>query len=212
MGKLILVRHGESQYNAENRFTGWDDPSLTDRGLLEMMEVGHEIRGVALDIAFCSALRRTAESVRAVLGAAHQPELPIEAASELNERSYGDLQGLNKTDAIGRFGADQVGRWRRSFHAVPPGGESMEQASERISAFFQRRILPEAKRWNVLVCAHGNTLRAIVRKLDSLGDEAFERLEIPTGSIFAYLVNEDGAIEAVSRRMPGDTNPGGSIV
>lgn len=212
MGLLFLIRHGESQYNLENRFTGGEDPPLTERGRFEMTAAGDQIRGTALDLAFCSAMSRSLMSVQILLDAAHQPQIPVVVAKDLNERNYGSLQGMNKDEAVRRYGEEQVRQWRRSYRAVPPGGESLEHASERILPFFRQRILLEAEQWNVLVCAHGNTLRAIVRDLECLQEEVLMTLDIPTASILLYRIERDGEANLVSKRIPVENDPGGSLL
>lgn len=211
-GRLILVRHGESQYNLENRFTGWADPPLTERGILEAQEAGARLRGVALNLAFCSTLLRSLESARLVLTTAGTGEIPLVIAAELKERHYGALEGLNKDEAIARFGREQVLLWRRSYDAVPPGGESMAHASARILPYFRTRILPEAYERSVLICAHGNTLRSLARELLTMDEATFRTFDIPTGSILTFELTAGSAPALVSQHLAPGTSPGGSLL
>lgn len=211
-GRLVLVRHGESQFNLANRFTGWTDVPLTDRGRREATEAGAALRDMAFDRAFCSGLIRSIESAHLLLAAAEQPDVPLVQAVELNERRYGDLEGLGKDEAIARFGEAQVHLWRRSYLAAPPGGESLADATARILPFVRARILPPAGTGNVLVLAHGNTLRAIVRELRRLTDEELMRFDIPTGTILIFRIAAGAAPELVSERVPQDPDPRGSLL
>ena len=211
MGTLFLVRHGESQYNLENRFTGWKDPALTEHGILEMKMAGDYLLGTHCEVAFCSCLQRTKQSTHILLAAACQPEIPIIIAKELNERSYGTLEGLSKSDAVAAFGARQVLAWRRGYRDVPPNGESLLMAEERVLPYFEKTIAPESNKGSVLVCAHGNTLRAIVKNIERLGDEEIEALDIFTGSIRAYEFNE-GRVNLQSIWNPKGNAPNNSVL
>src|SRR5579862_2100281 len=171
MSKLILLRHGQSLWNLENRFTGWIDIELTKQGELEAEEAGKKIRlaGIRLDQAFTSVLKRAIDTLTICLHAACQEGIPIEYDQALNERHYGDLQGLNKDETAQKFGADQVKIWRRSYDVRPPNGESLEDTAARTLPYFYDKIMPSLKAGkNVLISAHGNSLRAIVMKLDNL--------------------------------------------
>jgi 2,3-bisphosphoglycerate-dependent phosphoglycerate mutase len=192
MAALYLVRHGESVWNRENRFTGWTDVPLTDAGRREMIAAGRQLRDVRLRRAFSSALRRTVESLAILLDAAGI-RVDVVAAAELNERFYGRLQGLDKDEAARAFGAEQVRLWRRSYAVAPPGGESLADAAARILPYCRRAILPlPASGQEALVCAHGNTLRAIIMDLDRLDPEAVAALEVPTGAVYRYDIRPDG--------------------
>lgn len=195
-GRLVLVRHGQSTFNAENRFTGWSDPPLTTLGEEEAAAVaeGLAAAGITVDAAFSSALDRTIASTRIILqrlGSRAQPR----ADPELNERDYGGLTGLNKAEAAARFGADQVTVWRRSYKVAPPDGESLRDVVARAVPFYLREILPVALRGNtVLVVAHGNTLRALVSALEGLSAPQVEALEIATGEIVKYDLRPDATL------------------
>lgn len=194
MGNLYLLRHGQSTWNLEDRFTGWVDVPLTEQGKREMREAAEKLRGVTLDAVYTSALSRTKVSAQIVLNALDQ-DPPLVAAPELNERFYGDLQGLNKAETAMKFGAEQVRQWRRSYSIAPPGGESLQDAAARIIPYFQATILPRMiSGLNVLVCAHGNTIRAIRMSLDKLDEENIMAMEVPTGGLYHYLINADSVV------------------
>ena len=201
MSTLILVRHGESVWNAENRFTGWVDSPLSDSGREEAKNGGERLaaEGVRVDHAFTSTLVRAIETGQIVLDALGQGDLPQEQAWELNERFYGFLTGRNKDEAREMFGEEQVHVWRRSFATAPPGGESLKDTTDRALPYFRERIQPLLDGGTVvLVSAHGNSLRAIVKQLDELDDDAVTGLEIPTGVPIVYDMR-DG--EPVGKRV-----------
>jgi 2,3-bisphosphoglycerate-dependent phosphoglycerate mutase len=189
MPVLVLVRHGESQYNLENRFTGWLDIPLTPNGKEEAIKAAKilQAHNLLFKKAYSSTLSRAIDSLNLILELLHQERIPVETNSALNERHYGELQGLNKSEAAQKFGEEQVRLWRRSFDVKPPGGESLEDTAKRVLPYFHSNILADIRVVkNVLVVAHGNSLRAIVMDLDKLTKEAVERLEIPTGKPILY--------------------------
>ncbi len=189
MSTLILVRHGESEWNAENRFTGWVDVALSDKGRQEAREGGRRLaaEGYRVDKAFTSTLQRAIETGEIVLAELGQPDLPQERAWQLNERYYGALTGRDKAQTAEEFGEEQVHLWRRSYDVPPPGGESLKDTADRALPFFRARVLPALTDHDVvLVSAHGNSLRSICKELDGLDDEAVTRLEIPTGIPVIY--------------------------
>ncbi|MBW3601901.1 MAG: 2,3-diphosphoglycerate-dependent phosphoglycerate mutase [Actinobacteria bacterium] len=201
MSTLILVRHGESVWNAENRFTGWVDSPLSDQGREEAKKGGERLaaEGVRVDDAFTSTLVRGIETGQIVLDALGQGDLAQEQAWELNERFYGFLTGRNKDEARRMFGEEQVHVWRRSFATAPPGGESLKDTTDRALPYFRERIQPLLRDDAVvLISAHGNSLRAIVKQLDGLDDDAVTRLEIPTGVPIVYEMRDD---EPVAKRV-----------
>ncbi len=201
MSTLILVRHGESVWNAENRFTGWVDSPLSDNGREEAKTGGERLaaEGVRVDHAYTSTLVRAIETGQIVLDALGQGDLPQEQAWELNERFYGFLTGRNKDEARELFGEEQVHVWRRSFATAPPGGESLKDTTDRALPYFRQRIQPLLEGDTVvLVSAHGNSLRGIVKQLDELDDDAVTGLEIPTGVPIVYDMR-DG--EPVGKRI-----------
>lgn len=197
MALLVLVRHGESQWNLENRFTGWVDVPLTDAGRREAERAGELLRGMRFDCAYTSVLQRATETLDIILRAIGQLDLPVERDAALNERHYGDLQGLNKAETAEKYGAEQVHLWRRSFDVPPPGGESLKNTAERTLPYFNRVIVPQVEAAkNVLVVAHGNSLRSIVMHLDRLTKEQVLELNLATGVPIAYEVAPDMSIKS----------------
>ena len=197
MSKLILLRHGQSTWNLENRFTGWVDVELTPQGEAEAAQSGEKIKmaGIHLDRAFTSVLKRAIETLNICLRSAGQEGIPIEYDQALNERHYGDLQGLNKAETAEKFGEAQVKLWRRSYSVQPPGGESLEDTSKRTLPYFESKILPALERGeNILISAHGNSLRAIVMKLDSLTEQQIVELNIPNGVPIIYDFDTHGNV------------------
>ncbi len=195
MAKLILLRHGESTWNLENRFTGWTDIPLTEKGEKEAIEAGEKLRNLPIDIAFTSVLKRAIDTTALTLKAAHQENVPVIRDAAINERMYGDLQGLNKAETAQKFGDQQVKLWRRSYDVAPPNGESLKDTAARALPYFRDRILPEVKAGkNVLVSAHGNSLRAIVMHLDNLTEKQVVELNIPNGIPIIYDFDADGNI------------------
>lgn len=195
MSDLILLRHGESQWNLENRFTGWVDVPLSPRGEAEARAAGEKLRGRRIDKVYTSVLARAVETARIALEAAGIGAVPIERDAAVNERRYGDLEGLNKAEAARQFGADQVKQWRRSYDVKPPGGESLADTAARVLPYWERRIWPDLRAGkNVLVVAHGNSLRALAMHLDRLTPEQVIQLEIPTGVPLLYEIGPDGAV------------------
>jgi len=197
MATLILVRHGQSKWNLENRFTGWIDVPLTEAGRAEATKAGQLIRDIKIkfDVAYTSVLVRATETLDIILSILEQKGIPIIKNQALNERHYGELQGLNKDEMRKKFGESQVKLWRRSYDVAPPGGESLKDTAARTIPFFESRILSDLKAGkNVLVCAHGNSLRSIVMHLDGLTKEQVLALEIPTGVPIRYEIRPDGTV------------------
>lgn len=169
MGTLILVRHGQSVWNLENRFTGWTDVPLTEQGEHEARAAGEKLRDYHFDRGFTSVLSRAKETLRIILDVIGQPDLPVETDSALNERHYGELQGLNKAETAEKLGKEVVFEWRRTYEGRPPGGESLKDTAERVVPYYQTRIEPCVNADEiVLVVAHGNSLRALVTALDAI--------------------------------------------
>ena len=194
---LILIRHGQSEWNALNQFTGWKDPDLTAKGIEEARNAGMIINNLNInfDLVFTSALKRAQNTAEIILKEINQPLSTIKNQA-LNERNYGDLAGLNKDDARKRWGDEQVHIWRRSYDIPPPGGESLKDTGERVLPFFMKEIHPHVCRGkNVLVAAHGNSLRSLIKFLDNISDEDIVKLEIPTGAPIHYVINEDGSVK-----------------
>ncbi|MGH2364030.1 MAG: 2,3-bisphosphoglycerate-dependent phosphoglycerate mutase [Chloroflexota bacterium] len=199
---LCLLRHGQSQWNRENRFTGWVDVPLTETGREEARRAGRALRsaGLRFDLAYTSVLSRAEETLRIALAELEQSTLPVARDEALNERMYGDLQGLNKAETAAKFGDEQVHLWRRSYDVPPPNGESLKDTQARTLPYFRAHIRPAlAAGRNVLVAAHGNSLRAIVMELEQLTPEQIVKVEIPTGVPWVYQLDSELAI--VSKHM-----------
>lgn len=212
MTTLILMRHGKSAWNEKNLFTGWVDIPLTEKGIQESLEGGKRIQNLPIDVCFTSTLVRAQmtlslallhhksgkvpvflhpeEPLSKIYGT-QDSTLPVHISSALNERMYGELQGLNKAETAQKFGADQVQKWRRSYRERPPGGESLQMTAERTIPYFEKQIVPELKKGkHVFVCAHGNSLRSIVMVLEQLSEEEVVQLEIPTGDALVFQYDQ----------------------
>ena len=199
MKHVVLIRHGESQWNLENRFTGWVDVPLSLKGEQEAREAGEKLRAFRFDQAFTSVLTRAIRTLEIVLDVIGQPGLPVEQNQALNERMYGELQGLNKTETAEKYGEAQVKLWRRSYDVRPPGGESLQDTADRVLLYYRERVWPRlAKGETLLVVAHGNSLRALVMHLDRLSREEVLELNIPTGAPLLYELDDQG--QAVAHR------------
>jgi 2,3-bisphosphoglycerate-dependent phosphoglycerate mutase len=195
MARLVLLRHGESQWNLENRFTGWVDVPLSPKGIEEAKQAGEKLCGFTFDRAFTSVLSRANETLRIVLETTGQPTIPIEKDKALNERMYGDLQGLNKAETAKKYGDAQVKIWRRSYDVKPPGGESLKDTAERALPYYEKMIRPYLlKGETVIIAAHGNSLRALVMELDQLSKEEVLELNIPTGAPLLYEFDGSGKV------------------
>jgi 2,3-bisphosphoglycerate-dependent phosphoglycerate mutase len=195
MPKLILLRHGESQWNLENRFTGWVDVPLSPKGEEEARIAGEHLKGRQIDKLYTSVLKRAIDTATIALETAGISGIPTERDQALNERHYGDLQGLNKAETAAQYGDEQVHIWRRSYDVPPPNGESLKDTAARTLPYFNAKILPDIKAGlNVLVVAHGNSLRSIVMDLDKLTREEVLELNIPTGIPLLYKMETDGTI------------------
>jgi 2,3-bisphosphoglycerate-dependent phosphoglycerate mutase len=195
--RLILVRHGQSEWNLKNLFTGWRDPGLTEQGVAEARTAGRQLkaRGYDIEICFTSALKRAHQTLDLMLEEMGIANMTIVRNQALNERDYGDLAGLNKDDARKKWGEDQVQVWRRSFDVAPPGGESLKMTAERVLPYYEAEMEPRVMDGGtVLVSAHGNSLRALVMKLDRLSGEDVVKLEIATGEPMIYEFGADGAV------------------
>ena len=197
MGKLVLLRHGQSQWNLENRFTGWEDVPLTDQGRAEASRAGELLSKVSFDQAFTSELQRAQKTLDLVLAGNQDSAVPVVCDKALNERHYGELQGLNKAETAKEYGDEQVHIWRRSYDTAPPGGESLKDTAERTLPFFSAEIAPlVAAGKNVIVAAHGNSLRSIVMHLDNLSRDEVTQLNIPTGVPIVYEIDDAGEVSA----------------
>ena len=227
-GKLVLCRHGQSTWNLENLFTGWKDVDLTEKGVAEARQAGQDLKdlGISFDVTYTSVLKRAIRTLWLILDEKDQMWLPVIRAWELNERSYGALQGLNKAETAAQHGADQVHIWRRSYDIPPPAiaedderhpkfdarytgienlpaTESLKTTLERVAPYWHANIVPRLKAGeNVLIVAHGNSLRALVKMLDGISDEEITSLNIPTGIPLLYELDDD--LKPVSSRYLGD--------
>jgi 2,3-bisphosphoglycerate-dependent phosphoglycerate mutase len=194
---LVLVRHGQSDWNLKNLFTGWKDPGLTDKGISEAKAAGQRLKalGLGFDIAFTSALSRAQKTLDLILAEMGQPKLQIIRDLALNERDYGDLSGLNKDDARKKWGEEQVHIWRRSYDIAPPGGESLRDTLARTLPYYVQNILPRVLRGErVIVAAHGNSLRALVMVLEKLSPEQILKRELATGVPLVYRLHADATV------------------
>ncbi|RZO95472.1 MAG: 2,3-bisphosphoglycerate-dependent phosphoglycerate mutase [Gammaproteobacteria bacterium] len=190
---LVLVRHGQSEWNKKNLFTGWKDPELTELGIEEAIQAGKQLKqsDIKFDVMFTSDLFRAQETGRLILEQMNQTDIATIKDQSLNERNYGELAGLNKDDARKKWGEEQVHIWRRSFDVPPPGGESLKNTAERVLPYFESKILPEViKGKNILIAAHGNSLRALVMKLEDISPDEIVKLEIATGDPLTYECSE----------------------
>ncbi len=205
MGKLVLVRHGQSQWNLENRFTGWVDVPLSEKGRQEAMNAGEKLKGIKFDKAYTSALQRAQQTQDIILDVTGQKNVPVEKDQALNERHYGALQGLNKKETADKYGAEQVHIWRRSYDVPPPKdktelnpdgiSESLKDTAARTLPYFYSKILPDVKKgMSLLVSAHGNSLRSIVMDLDKLTKQQVLELNLDTGVPIVYDIESSGKI------------------
>jgi 2,3-bisphosphoglycerate-dependent phosphoglycerate mutase len=196
---LVLVRHGQSEWNYKNLFTGWRDVGLTELGVEEARAAGRRLkaRGFSFDLAYASVLKRAKDTLTIMLEELNQTGLETKYDQALNERDYGDLVGLNKDDARARWGEEQVHQWRRSYDTAPPGGESLKDTLARALPYYVKHILPDVlsgKR--VLVSAHGNSLRALIMAIEGLSPEEIVKLELATGVPIVYRLGPDSRLES----------------
>ena len=194
---LVLVRHGQSDWNLKNLFTGWKDPDLTAQGIAEAKAAGRKLkaRGLTFDVAFTSALTRAQHTLTLMLEELGQTTLPTIRDQALNERDYGELSGLNKDDARAKWGEEQVHVWRRSYDVPPPGGESLKDTLARALPYYVQEILPQVLRGKrTLVAAHGNSLRALIMVLERLTPEQILKRELATGVPVIYTLNADSTV------------------
>ncbi len=196
---LVLVRHGQSEWNLKNLFTGWKDVDLTEKGIAEARDAGRKLKaqGIIFDVAFTSALKRAQNTLTLMLEELGQQKIPVITDVALNERDYGELSGLNKDDARKKWGEEQVHIWRRSYDIAPPGGESLKDTLARTLPYYVTEILPRVLRGEkVLVAAHGNSLRALVMVLEKLSPEQILKREIGTGVPIIYRLDADSTVKS----------------
>ena len=200
MPDLLLIRHGQSTYNLANLFTGWLDVPLSSNGIKEAEKAALKLKDYKIDIAYTSILKRAIDTLNIILDMKKKDNIPVIENKALNERNYGDLQGLNKDDVRKKYGKEQVLLWRRSYNTTPPRGESLKDTSARVIPYFQSVICKDISNGlNVLVVAHGNSLRAIVKELDKISDENIINLNIDTGKIYLYSLDSD--LKIISKKI-----------
>lgn len=200
MPQLILLRHGESQWNLENRFTGWVDIDLSQKGEEEARLAGLLLKPFEFDFVFTSALKRAQRTAEIVLEISGKSGVPISRNQALNERHYGDLQGLNKDDIGRQYGQEQLKIWRRSYDVPPPNGESLKDTQNRVMPYYHQEIEPLLKKGhNIFVAAHGNSLRSLVMHLENLTKEQVLELNIPTGIPYVYDLDEN--LKIINKRI-----------
>ncbi len=219
MGTLVLVRHGLSQWNLENRFAGWNDiPTLADRGRDDTRRVAPVLKDFVFDVAWTSRLRRATETLDILLEGIGQQNIPVEKDSGLNERYYGDLQGLKRSDVIKKHGEEQVRLWRRSYSTQPPNGESIADCEKRVLPVFKQYILPLVESGKtVLIAGHGNGFRPMFRYLDNLDEDAMASLEVLLTTPYVYRFEGKKVVEKTILTVPGivvrvDQNTGEQII
>jgi 2,3-bisphosphoglycerate-dependent phosphoglycerate mutase len=196
---LVLVRHGQSEWNLKNLFTGWADPDITEKGVAEAIAAGQRLKahGLTFDIAFTSVLKRAQHTLDLILGELGQTGLETIRDQALNERDYGDLVGLNKAEAAEKWGQEQVHKWRRSYDVRPPGGESLKDTAERVLPYYEANIRPRVLAGErVIIVAHGNSLRALIMGLEGLTGEAIVARELATGLPLVYGLDAGGAVSS----------------
>jgi 2,3-bisphosphoglycerate-dependent phosphoglycerate mutase len=192
MSKLVIVRHGQSEWNAQNRFTGWVDVELAPKGVEEARGAGEKLRGLRFDKAYTSALKRAQNTLTGILEVTGQTDIEVVRNEALNERMYGDIQGMNKDEARTQFGEEQVHIWRRSYDVPPPGGESLKDTAARVIPYFDAVIAPELRAGrDIIIAAHGNSLRALIMHLEQLSPEEILKTEVPTGQPRLYELDAD---------------------
>lgn len=195
MAKLVLVRHGESEWNALSLWTGWTDVDLSDKGREEAKKAGDSIKDIKFDYAFTSDLKRAKHTLDGILEVLQQKDLPITVASEFKERSYGDLTGKNKWKIKEEYGDEQFKKWRRSWDFPVPNGESLKDVFNRAVPYYNSNILPLIKEEkNVLIAAHGNSLRALIKQLENISDDEISSVEFGTGTVYVYDMDKEGKI------------------
>lgn len=212
MGTLILIRHGQSQWNLENRFTGWTDVALTEQGKSDAGKAGEALKEFKFDRAFTSDLMRAQDTLSIILTTLGQTGIPVTKDKALNERHYGDLQGLNKAETAEKYGKEQVQLWRRSYTTQPPNGESMADCEKRTLPYFETEILPLVIAGEtVIVAAHGNSLRPIIKSLDNLSPEVAAEMEIGLCTPYIYWFEGKNITKREVREVKGIITKGASI-
>jgi len=192
MAQLVIFRHGQSVWNLENKFTGWVDVELTEKGIEEAKKAGQKLKGYTFDLAYASNLQRAQKTLSLALEQSGQSTIPVTYNEALNERMYGDLQGLNKADTVVKFGEEQVKIWRRSYDIAPPNGESLKDTAARVIPYFESEIVPKLKAGkNIVIAAHGNSLRALIMYLEKMTPAQILEFEIGTAVPRLYELDEN---------------------
>ncbi len=192
MSKLTIVRHGQSEWNLQNKFTGWVDVELTEQGREEARRAGEQLKGEAFDEAYTSDLKRAQNTLSMILEVSGQEGIPVTRNEALNERHYGDLQGLDKAETAKKYGDEQVHIWRRSYDIAPPNGESLKDTAARVLPYFEKEIIPKLKAGkNIIIAAHGNSLRALIMHIEKLNEEQILQREIGTARPITYTFDAD---------------------
>ena len=199
MAQLTIVRHGQSEWNLQNRFTGWEDVSLTEKGIEEARNAGEQLKGMKFDEAFTSNLQRAQNTLNIILETCGMAGIPVTKNEALNERHYGDLQGLDKAETAAKFGDEQVHIWRRSYDVAPPNGESLKDTAIRVLPYYEAEIEPRLKQGrNIIIAAHGNSLRALIMHIEKLSPEQILKREIGTAKPITYEF--DGEMNLLSTK------------
>ena len=195
MAQLVIIRHGQSQWNLENRFTGWVDVELSPKGIEEAKQAGEILKMYKFDEAFTSGLQRAQKTLNAILEISGQTDIPVTKNEALNERMYGDLQGLDKAETAKKYGDEQVHIWRRSFDVPPPNGESLKDTAERVLPYYKENIEPLLKQGkNIIISAHGNSLRALIMYLENLTADEILKKELGTARPIVYQLDENAKV------------------
>ncbi len=207
MAHLVLVRHGESEWNAKGLWTGWTDVNLSENGRIEARKAGDLLKDIHFDLAYTSALKRAQQTLEEIQGIL-QTQLQPTADKALNERDYGDLTGKNKWDVKKEFGEEQFQKWRRGWDTPPPNGESLKDVYNRVIPYYETEILPKLKEGkNIIIAAHGNSLRSLVKFLENIPDDEIAELEMPLGEPFVFQINEEGKVISKEVRSIGTIAP-----
>lgn len=197
MSQLVITRHGQSAWNLENRFTGWVDVDITAQGEQEAQAAGKKLKGFHFDCAFTSNLKRAQRTLDIILKEIGQENIPVTKDEALNERHYGDLQGANKAETAAKYSEEQVHIWRRSFDVAPPNGESLKDTADRVIPYFDLHIAPLLQQGrNIIISAHGNSLRALIMHIEKLSPEEILKVELPTGQPMLYELDSNLAIQS----------------
>ena len=211
MGTLILIRHGQSQWNLENRFTGWTDVPLTERGRKDAVTAAQYLKEFRFDRAFTSRLIRAIDTLEIILKETKQTKVPVEQDSAFNERHYGDLQGLNKAETAQKYGQEKVTLWRRSYGTPPPNGESIADVAKRVLPFFRWTILPEVHAGKcIIIAASGNSMRPLIQYMDGLDDDTTATMEVGLCTPYIYTFKGEKLVKREVREVPGIVTKGAS--